>query len=173
AAGSQPASASLPARRSMSAGLPSLLICLAALESALYAKALWLFLAGTIAGGIAAGLIFRGGLTELNRLAEPRHRAAVVSTFFAACYLGMGVPAVLTGLISQLAGAVNASAYTSGLTPARIPAATAIALRPCGRPPPPQPASTPSDSWCCPEEPPSTGPGRASAHRSESSPLSS
>src|SRR5262249_25702731 len=129
AAVSQAASARLPARRSMSAGLPSLLICLAALESALYAKALWLFLAG----GIAAGLIFRGGLTELNRLAEPRHRAAVVSTFFAACYLGMGVPAVLTGLISQLAGAVNASAYTSGLTAAIITAATVIVLRTFGR----------------------------------------
>src|SRR5215831_9276334 len=161
AAVSQAASARLPARRSMSAGLPSLLICLAALESALYAKALWLFLAGTIAGGIAAGLIFRGGLTELNRLAEPRHRAAVVSTFFAACYLGMGVPAVLTGLISQLAGAVNASAYTSGLTAAIITAATVIVLRTFGRAPTPQPASTPSDSWCCPEEPASTGPGPA------------
>src|SRR5215469_14211774 len=170
AAVSQAASARLPARRSMSAGLPLLLICLAALESALYAKALWLFLAGTIAGGIAAGLIFRGGLTELNRLAEPRHRAAVVSTFFAACYLGMGMPAVLTGLISQLAGAVNASAYTSGLAAAIVTAATVIVLHTFGRAPTPQPASTPSDSWCCPEEPASTSPGPASAHRSGSGP---
>ena len=116
--------------------------------------------------------IFRGGLTELNRLVEPPHRAAVVSMFFAACYLGMGVPAVLAGLISQLAGAVNASAYTSGLVAAIVTAATVIVLRTFGRAPTPQPASTPSDSWCCPEEPASTSSGPASAHRSGSRPLS-
>ena len=97
AAISQAVSALLPARRSVTAGLPLLLICLAMLEAALFAKALWLFLAGTVIGGVAVGLIFRGGLSELNRLADPRHRAAVVSTFFAAAYLGLGLPAVLTG----------------------------------------------------------------------------
>src|SRR5580693_1698662 len=76
AAISQAVSARLPARRSVSAGVPLLLMCLATLEAALFAKALWLFLIGTIAGGIAVGFIFRGGLSELNRLAEPRHRAA-------------------------------------------------------------------------------------------------
>jgi MFS transporter len=81
AAVSQAVSAHMPARRSMSAGLPLLLACLAALESALFARALWLFVVGTIAGGVAAGFIFRGGLSELNRLAEAHHRAAVVSTF--------------------------------------------------------------------------------------------
>ena len=92
AAISQAVSARLPARRSVSAGVPLLLVCLAALEAALFATALWLFLIGTIAGGIGVGFIFRGGLSELNRLAEPRHRAAVVSTFFAAAYVGLGLP---------------------------------------------------------------------------------
>ena len=44
AAISQAVSAGLPSRRSVSAGLPLLLVCLATLESALFAKALWLFL---------------------------------------------------------------------------------------------------------------------------------
>ena len=65
---------------------------------------------GTAAGGVAVGLIFRGALSELNRLAEPRHRAAVVSTFFAAAYLGLGVPVLLTGLISQMISTIDASA---------------------------------------------------------------
>ena len=82
AAISQAVSARLPSRRSVSIGLPLLLVGLATLESALFAKALWLFLVSTIAGGVAVGFIFRGGLSELNRLAEPSHRAAVVSTFF-------------------------------------------------------------------------------------------
>ena len=75
AAISQAMSARLPARRSVTAGLPLLLICLAMLEAALFAKALWLFLAGTVIGGVAVGFIFRGSLSELNRLADPRHRA--------------------------------------------------------------------------------------------------
>src|SRR5580700_247426 len=55
AAISQAASARLSARRSVSAGVPLLLVCLAALEAALFATALWLFLIGTIAGGIGVG----------------------------------------------------------------------------------------------------------------------
>lgn len=50
------------------------------------------------------GLVFRGGLSELNRIAQPRHRAAVVSTFFVAGYIGLGLPAVVIGLISQVVG---------------------------------------------------------------------
>src|SRR6202453_2357425 len=111
AAISQAVSARLPSRRSVSTGLPLLLVCLAALEAALFGKALWLFVVATIAGGIAVGFIFRGGLSELNRLAEPRHRAAVVSAFFVAAYLGLGLPAVLIGLISLPVGPVDASAY--------------------------------------------------------------
>jgi MFS family permease len=118
AAISQAVSARLPARRSVSAGVPLLLVCLAALEAALFATALWLFLIGTIAGGIGVGFIFRGGLSELNRLAEPQHRAAVVSTFFAAAYVGLGLPAVLTGLISLAVGPVDASVYVSCLAAA-------------------------------------------------------
>jgi MFS family permease len=132
AAISQAVSARLPARRSMSIGLPLLLACLAALEAALFAKALWLFLAGTVVGGIAVGLIFRGGLSEINRLAEPRHRAAVVSTFFAAAYLGLGLPPVLTGLISEAAGTVDASAWTSGITALIVLAAIVVVLRTFG-----------------------------------------
>jgi len=164
AAVSQAVSAKLPARRSVSAGLPLLLVCLAALEAALFAKALWLFLVGTVIGGIAVGLVFRGGLSELNRLAEPRHRAAVVSTFFAAAYLGLGLPAVLTGLISQLISTVDASVWTSGLVAAIVMAAVVVVVRTFGAAPAPAPSCTASDSWCNPQEPGSAGAG----HRNHS-----
>src|ERR1700683_1188710 len=114
AAISQAASARLPSRRSVSAGLPLLLVCLAALESALFAKALWVFVVATVAGGIAVGFVFRGGLSKLNRLADPGHRAAVVSAFFVAAYVGLGLPAVLTGLISLAVGLVDARGVVSG-----------------------------------------------------------
>jgi MFS family permease len=138
AAVSQALSARLPARRSVTAGLSLLLGCLAMLEAALFARALWLFLAGTVIGGAAVGLIFRSGLSEINRLAEPRHRAEVVSTFFAAAYLGLGLPAVLTGLISQLTGTVDASVYTSGLVAVIVVAAFAVVRRAYGAAPAPR-----------------------------------
>jgi MFS family permease len=162
AAISQAVSVRLPARRSVTAGLPLLLICLAMLEAALFAKALWLFLVGTVIGGVAVGLIFRGGLSELNRLADPRHRAGVVSTFFAAAYLGLGLPAVLTGVISQLIGTVDASAYTSGLVAAIVVAAILVVLRTFGTAPSPKPGCTPSDGWCSPQEPVTEGAGQPS-----------
>jgi MFS family permease len=157
AATSQAVSAGLPSRRSVSAGLPLLLVCLATLESALFAEALWLFLVATVVGGVAVGFIFRGGLSELNRLADPGRRAAVVATFFAAAYLGLGLPAVLVGLISLAAGAVDASAYVSGLVAAIVVAASIVVLRTFGTISAPKPPSTPSDSWCCPEEPATAG----------------
>jgi MFS family permease len=148
AAVSQAVSARLPSRRSVGAGLPLLVVCLAALESALFARALWLFLVGTVAGGVAVGLIFRGGLSELNRLAEPHRRAAVVSTFFVAAYIGLGLPAVLTGLISLPVGPVDASAYVSALAAAIVVVAFVVGRRAFGAAPGPKPPCAPSDSWC-------------------------
>jgi hypothetical protein len=76
--------ARLPAPQSVSLGLPLLLAGLAALEGSLFARALWLFLAGTVVSGIAVGLVFRHGLSETSRLAEPGRRAQAMSAFFAA-----------------------------------------------------------------------------------------
>jgi uncharacterized membrane-anchored protein len=61
-----------------------------------------------------------------------------VSTFFAAAYLGLGLPAVLTGLISQLTGTVDASVYTSGLVAAIVVAAFAVVRRAYGAAPAPR-----------------------------------
>jgi predicted MFS family arabinose efflux permease len=93
---SQALSARLPTRRPVSLGLPMLL---AALEGSLFTRALGLFLADTVVGGIAIGVVFRGGLSEVSRLAEPGRRAEAISAFFAAAYLGLGLPVVQTGLL--------------------------------------------------------------------------
>jgi MFS family permease len=152
AAISQAVSARLPARRSVSAGVPLLLVCLGTVEAALFTKAVWLFLVGTITGGVAIGFIFRGGLSELNRIAPPGNRAAVVSTFFTATYLGLGLPVVLTGLISVAIGPIDASVYISAVVAAIVVLAFFIVRRAFGAVPAPSPPCTPSDSWCNPEE---------------------
>jgi MFS family permease len=119
---------------------------------ALFVRIVWLFLLGTAAGGVAVGLIFRGALSELNRLADPQHRAAVVSTFFVAAYLGLGLPVLLTGLFSQLISTIDASAWTSALAGVIVLAAIFVVLRTFGKSPAPAPTCTPSDSWCSPQE---------------------
>ena len=83
-----------------------------------------------------------------------------MSTFFAAAYVGLGLPALLTGLISQLISTVDASAWTSGLAAAIVVAAIIIVLRSFGKAPAPTPPCTPSDSWCSPQEPASTSAGQ-------------
>ena len=133
AAMSQAVSARMASRRSVSLGLPVLLAGIAALEGALFAGALWLFLVGTVVSGVAFGLVFRGGLSEIGRLAAPAQRAQVMSTFFVAAYLGLGIPVVLIGLLSQLMSTVDASAYVSGLLGAVIVAATVVVVRTFGK----------------------------------------
>ena len=133
AAATQALSASMPSRRSVSLGLPLLLAGIAALEGSLFAAALWLFLVGTVVSGVAYGLVFRGGLSEIGRLADPAHRAQVMSAFFVAAYLGLGLPVVLIGLMSQLIGTVDASAYVAGLLAVVIVAATVVVVRTFGK----------------------------------------
>jgi hypothetical protein len=76
-----------------------------------------------------------------------------VSTFFAAAYVGLGLPAVLTGLISLPVGPVDASVYVSGLAAAIAVAAFVVVRRTFGRATAPSPPAIPCDSWCQPEEP--------------------
>ena len=55
-----------------------------------------------------------------------------MSAFFAAAYLGLGLTAVLTGLISLRVTTVDASVYTSGLVAAIVVAAIPVVLRTFG-----------------------------------------
>jgi MFS family permease len=148
AAISQAVSARLTSRRSVTTGLPLLLAALAALEISLFVKAVWLFLIGTVAGGIASGLIFRGGLSEVNAQAAASSRAEVVSTFFAAAYIGLGLPVVLIGVITPATGTVDASAWVAGLVAAVILAAAVIVTRTFGKAPEVTPPSGHTDGWC-------------------------
>ena len=63
-----------------------------------------LFLAGTVAGGVAVGAVFLGSLATANRLAPPERRGQVVSTYFALCYAGLIVPVVGVGVASGFIG---------------------------------------------------------------------
>ena len=66
----------------------------------------------------------------------------MVSTFSAAAYLSLGLPAVLTGLISQRISTVDANVWTSGLVAAIVVAAVVVVVvRTFGAAPAPAPPS--------------------------------
>jgi MFS family permease len=91
-------------RRVVLAGLVLFLAALALIVAALASSGMALFLAGTVAGGVACGAIFLGSLSTANRLAPAGRRGQVVSAFFVACYIGLIVPVVGVGVLSEFTG---------------------------------------------------------------------
>jgi MFS family permease len=86
------------------AGLILFIAALGLIVAALAEGALALFLAGTVAGGVACGAIFLGGLATANRLAPAQRRGHALSAFFVACYTGLIIPVVGVGVLSSLTG---------------------------------------------------------------------
>ncbi|MGH3248131.1 MAG: MFS transporter [Trebonia sp.] len=86
------------------AGLGVFLAGLALIVAALAQASMPLFLAGTVAGGVAVGAVFLGSLATANRLAPPERRGQAVSAYFTACYCGLIIPVVGVGVASEFIG---------------------------------------------------------------------
>jgi MFS family permease len=105
----------LSSRRVVLAGLILFLAALALIVAALAESAMALFLAGTVAGGVAVGAIFLGSLATANRLAPAERRGQAISAFFVACYAGLIIPVVGVGLLTGFTGAFAATVTFSVL----------------------------------------------------------
>jgi MFS family permease len=108
AAVTQIAVARLRSGRVVLAGLGLFLAALALIVAALAQSAMALFLAGTVAGGVATGAIFLGSLATANRLAPAEQRGQALSAFFLACYAGLVIPVIGVGVISGFTGTFTA-----------------------------------------------------------------
>ncbi|MFF1746363.1 MFS transporter [Streptomyces mirabilis] len=106
---------------------PSFLVAgVAVFEAGLWARSLPTFAAGTLLAGTGIGLAFRRGVGVTQRLADPRHRADLLSTYFLFAYTGTIVPTLALGLLDQtinqdvatliLAVAVAATTLASALS---------------------------------------------------------
>jgi MFS family permease len=102
-------------RRVVLAGLILFLAALALIVAALAEAAMALFLAGTVAGGVAVGAIFLGSLATANRLAPAERRGQSISAFFVACYAGLIIPVVGVGMLAGFTGTFPATAIFSVL----------------------------------------------------------
>ncbi len=90
------------------AGLGLFLVGLALILTALADSAMALFLAGTVVSGAAVGAIFLGSLATANRLAPPGQRGQVISAFFVACYVGLIIPVIGVGVLTDFTGIFTA-----------------------------------------------------------------
>lgn len=91
-------------------------LCLLALGLVLLAVAggvssLPLLLIATAIAGIGHGLVFLGGLTDVNSAAPAARRADVLSSFYVIVYLGVGVPVIGVGLLATSIGLLRAVQY--------------------------------------------------------------
>jgi MFS family permease len=91
-------------RRVVVTGLGLFLAGLALIVAGLAQSGMALFLAGTVAGGVAVGAIFLGSLATANRLAPAERRGQAISAFFVACYAGLIIPVVGVGVLSEFTG---------------------------------------------------------------------
>jgi MFS family permease len=97
--------------QALSWGLPVLLVALALIELGLWAASLGVLVAGTVAGGLAVGLLFMGSLAIVNQIAEPERRAKVLAAYFVCTYAGLAVPAIAVGEAADSIGANEATLY--------------------------------------------------------------
>jgi MFS family permease len=58
-----------------------------------------LFFIGTAIAGVGLGGGFQGGLRTIVALAEPTERAGVIAVAYVICYLSLGLPAILAGVL--------------------------------------------------------------------------
>jgi MFS family permease len=98
-------------RQALSWGLLVLLVGLALIELGLWGASLGIFVTGTVAGGVAVGLLFMGSLAIVNQIAEPDRRAQVLAAYFVCTYAGLAVPAIAVGEASDAIGASKATLY--------------------------------------------------------------
>jgi predicted MFS family arabinose efflux permease len=83
------------------------------------------FFVGTVVAGAGFGGGFQGGLRTIMTLAGPAERAGVVSVAYIICYLAMGLPAILAGVL-VVHSTVTRTAQEFGVTVIALAAITAL-----------------------------------------------
>jgi MFS family permease len=109
ATASQPLATRLSTRAAMLIGLGLLPAGFILLLASLSLTSPALFVAGGVLGGSGVGFAFKTSLETVGRLAPDARRGEVMSSFFVACYLGLGLPVVGVGVILGVTSAFKAT----------------------------------------------------------------
>jgi aryl-alcohol dehydrogenase-like predicted oxidoreductase/predicted MFS family arabinose efflux permease len=90
--------------RALVAGFVGLIAGMGLLALGLAVSSLPLLVAGGIVAGLGQGSSFRHGLAAINEASPPQRRGEVASGFFVIAYLGIALPVVGVGLVTDVAG---------------------------------------------------------------------
>ena len=146
AALAQALTASRPPQQLLAAAIPALLAGLALLTIAVWlpSPSLGVFLAGDVVVGIGSGLMFKGAIATASEVSSQEHHAETLAGVFLAAYLGLAVPVIGLGALTQIASTGVSLLVFAGLLAVAILAATPALLAPAKSepfPPPPPPPS--------------------------------
>ena len=94
-------------------GLVGIVISLPVFIGSLALSSWEVFGLGVLLAGVSGGLAFSGSLSIANALAPVEHRGGVLAVFFTVMYLGLIVPVVSVGVLSDSIGLYSAAAWFS------------------------------------------------------------
>jgi MFS family permease len=96
-----------------------------------------LFLAGGVIAGAGAGILFKAGIGAVAAMAAPEARSEALAGLFLIAYLGMTVPVVGMGILTEYVPETTAMEWFAGLLLTLLVAISALALsrQRTGRPP--------------------------------------
>jgi MFS family permease len=98
AAGAQAVLRAVAVRRQLATGLAAMVLGLTAVTAAVWLPGLGLFVAGGMAAGAGAGVLFKGTVSTVVSLAEPHRRGEALAGLFLAAYIGLAVPVLGLGV---------------------------------------------------------------------------
>jgi predicted MFS family arabinose efflux permease len=101
-------------RRMMAIGVVSLFIGVGLTLVAVAETSSVIFFAGTTVAGVGFGAAFQGAIRTVIPLAAPHQRSGLLSIMYVVSYLGMGLPAVVAGVLVVHNGGVLTTAREYG-----------------------------------------------------------
>jgi MFS family permease len=127
----QLATAARPPREALASGLAAELIGLSLVVTAVWlpSPSLWMFLLGGAVSGAGGGLLFKGALGTAAGLASDEDRAEVLAGLFLGGYLGLSVPVIGLGVLTQELSPRSSLLIFAALMAAALLAAAPALLR--------------------------------------------
>nr|WP_316763649.1 MFS transporter [Streptomyces sp. NEAU-HV9] len=120
------------ARRALPWGCLVLVTGLLVIGVSLLVTSFPVLLVGAVTGGVGQGMAFRAGLTAVSSAAPEAQRGATISAFFVVAYVGISLPVVGVGALTEALGVRDAGLVFAGCAVLLV---TAVGLRVTRHPP--------------------------------------
>jgi MFS family permease len=109
--------------------IPTVTVGLSLTAAAMWSSSLAMFVIGGVVAGAGAGLVFKGSLAVAASTAPAGSRAEVLAGFFLGAYIGLSVPVVGLGVVTQYIPARDAMLVFAALAAIAIAASVSAVTR--------------------------------------------